>query len=405
MSAENLAYVMYTSGSTGQPKGVSVMHRGVVRLIRDTDYVKLEPSDRIAQASNSAFDGSTFEIWGSLLNGARVVIIRREVAISPDEFGAEIEKQGLTVLFLTTALFNQIARRIPEAFASLRYVLFGGEAVDPQWVREVLAKGAPGHLLHVYGPTENTTFSSWFPVRDVPDSTHTVPIGKPIMNTQAYVFDQRLQPVPIGVIGELYVGGDGLMRGYLNEPALTAEKLIPHPHSTRAGERLYRTGDLVRLLSDGSIEFVGRADSQVKIRGFRIELGEIEAVLSRHAAVREAVVVVQTVNDDKRLVAYVVGDESLESGELRQYLKGVLPEYMVPQVLVQLERLPLTANGKVDRRALAAVEHVREETEQIVEVQTPVEEVLVGIWSEVLGLVRVGREENFFELGGHSLLA
>src|SRR6185503_17232411 len=181
VAAENLAYVMYTSGSTGRPKGVSITHRNVVRLIRDTDYVKLEPSDRIAQAANSAFDASTFEIWGSLLNGARVVIIGREVAISPDEFGAEIDKQGITVLFLTTALFNQIARRIPAAFASLRYVLFGGEAVDPQWVREVLAKGAPGHLLHVYGPTENTTFSTWFPVHDVPGSTYTVPIGKPIM--------------------------------------------------------------------------------------------------------------------------------------------------------------------------------------------------------------------------------
>ncbi|HEX2269401.1 MAG TPA: amino acid adenylation domain-containing protein, partial [Pyrinomonadaceae bacterium] len=412
LGPENLAYVMYTSGSTGRPKGVSITHRNVVRLVRDTDYVTLEPSDRIAQASNSAFDASTFEIWGSLLNGARLVIIRREVAISPDEFAAELEKQGITVLFLTTALFNQIARRIPEAFASLRYVLFGGEAVDPQWVREVLAKGAPGQLLHVYGPTENTTFSSWFPVSNVPGSTHTVPIGKPIMNTQAYVLDQRLQPVPIGVVGELYVGGDGLMRGYLNEPALTAEKLIPHPHSSRAGERLYRTGDLARLLSDGSIEFIGRADSQVKIRGFRIEPDEVAAVLREQGGIEDCLVLVKrSPAGDRQLVAYCAtnghGGNGVESAtQLRKQLQQKLPEYMVPAQFVMMDHLPLTPNGKVDRQMLAALETIEPETEtEFIPAKTPVEELLANIFANVLHVESVGANDDFFELGGHSLLA
>src|SRR6185295_7396935 len=205
----------------------------------------------------------------------------------------------------------------------------------------------------------------------------TVPIGKPIANTTVYILDGQQRVVPVGVYGEIYAGGDGLARGYLNGPELTAEKFVPHPFSARGGERLYRTGDVGRWLQDGSIEFLGRVDEQVKLRGFRIELGEVEAVLVQHPAVREAVVVIKEYGPgDERLVAYVVGEESLQSGELRQYLKGVLPEYMVPQVLVQLERLPLTFNGKVDRRALPAVEHARAETEQIVPAQTPVEEML-----------------------------
>src|SRR5215213_4758559 len=256
----------------------------------------------------------------------------------------------------------------------------------------------------MYGITETTVHVTVREVTkaDVEQQAGSV-IGRALADLQLYVLDSRMKPVPVGVAGEVYVGGAGLARGYLNRPALTAEKFVPHPFSEREGERLYRTGDVGKWLHDGGLEYLGRLDEQVKLRGFRIELGEIEAVLSRHEAVREAVVVVQRVNDDQRLVAYVVGEESLKSGALRQYLKSVLPEYMVPQVLVQLERLPLTENGKVDRRALPAVEHVREETE-LVEAQTPVEEVLTGIWSEVLG-VPVGVADDFFELGGHSLLA
>ncbi|MEN3328617.1 MAG: hypothetical protein V7638_3424, partial [Acidobacteriota bacterium] len=408
---DNLAYVMYTSGSTGRPKGVGITHRSVVRLVRDTDYVKLTSSDRVGQAANPAFDAATFEIWGSLLNGARLVIIRREVTISPEEFAWEIDNQGLTVLFLTTALFNQIARRIPEAFAALKYLLFGGEAVDPQWVREVLAKGAPQHLLHVYGPTENTTFSSWFPVVEVPASAVTVPIGRPIMNTQAYVLDRKLQPVPIGVIGDLYVGGDGLMRGYLNEPALTAESLIPHPHSSQAGERLYRTGDLVRLLSDGSIEFAGRADSQVKIRGFRIEPNEIAAVLREERGIEDTVVLVRrSPTGDQQLVAYCATNGATGNGAdatlLRKQLQEKLPEYMVPSQFVLMDHLPLTPNGKVDRETLAALATAEPESEsEFIPAKTPVEELLTHIFASILDVDSIGANDDFFQLGGHSLLA
>ena len=306
--ADNLAYVIYTSGSTGRPKGVCINHRAINRLVCDTNYIELSASDRVAQASTASFDAATFEIWGALLHGAQLNIIARDTAISPQEFAAHLKEQGISVLFLTPALFNQIAGVRPEAFGSLRCLLIGGDALDPKWVREALSKGAPQRLLNAYGPTENTTFSTWHAVGEVAAETLTIPIGGPIMNTQAYVLDGELQPVPVGVAGELCLGGDGLMRGYLNRPALTAEKLVPHPFSTEPGARLYRTGDLVRFLPGGPIEFLGRIDRQVKVRGFRIELGEIETAIVEHPAVRECVVLAREDQPgDRRLVAYVVG--------------------------------------------------------------------------------------------------
>ncbi|MEH2221001.1 MAG: amino acid adenylation domain-containing protein [Nostoc sp.] len=305
--ADNLAYVIYTSGSTGKPKGVAVTHRAVNRLVSNTNYINIEPKDVIAQAANYAFDAATFEIWGALLHGARLVGVSKDLALSPTDFAAFMRSQRISVLFLTTALFNQIAQEVPSAFNSLRHLLFGGEAVDPKWVKEVLNNGAPQRLLHVYGPTENTTFTSWYLVQDVPESATTIPIGRPIANTQIYVLDSQLQPVGIGVPGELYIGGDGLAREYLNRPELTQEKLIPNPFSSQPGDRLYKTGDKVRYLSDGNIEFLGRIDYQVKIRGFRIELGEIETVLSQHPLLQESVVLVrEDTPGDKRLVAYLV---------------------------------------------------------------------------------------------------
>src|SRR6185369_12068875 len=301
-------------------------------------------------------------------------------------------------------LFHLMVEEQGSALSGVRRLLAGGDVLAGEQVRKYLAQMGPeDRLINGYGPTENTTFTCCHVMERDSRWAGTVPIGKPIANTTVYILDQQQRPVPVGVYGEIYAGGDGLARGYLHGAELTAEKFVPHPFSESGGERLYRTGDVGRWLRDGSIEFLGRVDHQVKLRGFRIELGEIEAVLVQHPAVREAVAVIQTVNDDERLVAYVVGEESLESGALRQYLKDVLPEYMAPQVFVQLERLPLTANGKVDRRALPAVEQAREETELVL-AQTPVEEMLVGIWSEVLG-VPVGVEDDFFELGGHSLLA
>ncbi|MDX6695902.1 MAG: hypothetical protein QOF02_3505, partial [Blastocatellia bacterium] len=405
---DNLAYVIYTSGSTGRPKGVAVTHQAIKRLICNTDYVQLDSSSRIAQVSNFSFDAATFELWGVMLEGGCLVGISKEVALSPQSFASALREQAVTELFLTTALFNQIASEAPAGFASLRDLLFGGELVDARWVREVLRKGAPARLLHVYGPTETTTFATWQLVEEVDRDAATVPIGGPLANTTLYVLDNHYQPVPIGVAGQLYIGGDGLARGYFARPELTAEKFIPHPYSTTEGARLYSTGDRVRYLSDGSIEFLGRADQQVKVRGFRIELGEIETMLSTHPSVREAVVMArEDQRGDRRVVAYVTAkpDDSISIQELRLYLQQRLPDYMVPSAFVQLEHWPYTPSGKIDRRALPAPALSETAAEEHIGPRTQTEEVLAHIWAEVLKLERVSVTVNFFELGGHSLLA
>lgn len=417
VTSDNLAYVIYTSGSTGKPKGVAILHKAVNRLVCNTNYIKIDSADKIAQVSNTSFDAATFEIWGALLYGAQLVGISRDVLLSPHDFALQLQQQGITVLFLTTALFQQIIRDVPQAFASLRYLLFGGEAVDARWVRKVLKKGAPQQLIHVYGPTEGTTFSSFYQVQDVSEEATSIPIGCPIANTQIYLLDEQLQPVPIGISGELYISGDGLARGYLNRPELTSQRFIPRAPikgaptmGAQPGTRLYKTGDLARYRADGNIEFLGRIDNQVKIRGFRIELGEIESVLNQHPAVREAVVMVQQdVPDDKHLVAYIVFNEQVnnpKSSELRQYLSEKLPQYMVPSAYVMLDSLPLTPNGKVNRRLLPEVDTFNLDAEQnYVAPGTGIEEELARIWRQILGKQQVGIYDNFFELGGHSLLA
>ncbi|MCB0212662.1 MAG: amino acid adenylation domain-containing protein, partial [Anaerolineae bacterium] len=307
------AYVMYTSGSTGKAKGVTIPHRAINRLVFNTNYIDLTAADRIAQASNASFDAATFEIWGALLHGATLVGVPREVTLVPQQFAAYLRRQRISILFLTTALFNQIVQAVPDAFQSLRCLLFGGEAVDPVSVRTVLQNGAPEVLLHVYGPTESTTFTSWYRVENVSKNAITVPIGRPISNTQVYLLDRNLQPVPVGVPGELFIGGDGLALGYHNRPELTAEKFVPNPFGEGC---LYKTGDLGRYRPDGNIEFLGRIDHQVKLRGFRIELGEIETTLTDHPHVQEAVVVMREEQPgDKRLVAYLVPSDVSETAQ------------------------------------------------------------------------------------------
>ncbi|HEV2150668.1 MAG TPA: amino acid adenylation domain-containing protein, partial [Longimicrobiaceae bacterium] len=401
---QHLAYVVYTSGSTGKPKGIAVPHRGVVRLVKESDYVRLTPGDRVAQASNASFDAATFEVWGALLNGAALVGVDRDTMLAPSRFVSFLREERITTLFLTTALFNQVVREVPEGFRTLTHLLFGGEAVDPSAVRACLAAGAPERLLHVYGPTESTTFASWHRVERVGEDAGTVPIGRGIANTTLYVLDRGGEPVPEGVPGELYVGGDGVARGYLNRPGLTAERFLPDPFGGEPGARLYRTGDRVRW-TEGEIEFLGRVDFQVKIRGFRIEPGEIEGVLLGHPGVRDAVVLAPEDGGERRLVGYVVPREGAELGAegVREYLRQRLPEYMVPASVVVLDAMPLNANGKVDRRALPKPE--RASGEGYVPPRTPVQEVLAGIWADVLGAGRVGAADDFFALGGHSLLA
>jgi len=315
---EALAHVIYTSGSTGRPKGVALSHRAVVRMVRETNYVHLEPGDRMAQISTINFDAATWEIWGALLNGAAVVIIPREVVLSPPAFAAVLREQRITTMILTSALFSRMSREEPDAFAGLRELLTGGEVVEPAAARRVLAGRPPQRLLNNYGPTECTTYSSFYQIRSVPPGAASIPIGLPLANTTLHVLDRWMEPVPLGVAGELFIGGDGVAWGYWQRPELTAERFVPAPGEP-AGGRLYRSGDLVRRLADGTLDYLSRLDHQVKIRGFRIELGEIEARLGEHPAMLQTVVLArEDVPGDKRLVAYVVqnpGYEAQESGE------------------------------------------------------------------------------------------
>jgi amino acid adenylation domain-containing protein len=395
------AYIIYTSGSTGTPKGVVITHRAINRLVLNTDYAQLTSADVVAQASTAAFDAATFEIWGALLNGATLVIIPRDDLLSPRNLAAAIERHRISALFLTTALFNLLARENSAVFHGITHLLFGGEASDPACVRAVLQAGPPANLLHMYGPTETTTFATWHRVTEVPADAVTIPIGRPIANTTAYILDPRLNPAPTGVPGELYIGGDGVALGYLNSPELNTEKFIRAPFDPEA--RLYRTGDLARWNADGNIEFIGRIDQQVKIRGFRIEPGEIEAVLRRYPAVRDCSVLArEDTPGEKRLVAYIAGGATETA--LREHLRTKLPEYMVPAAFVALDTLPLTPNGKLDRKALPAPDYSNK-TDEHAPAQTPLEKTLAAAWQKILHIPEPGLLDNFFQLGGHSLLA
>jgi aspartate racemase len=406
-TAENLAYVIYTSGSTGEPKGTTIPHRGVVRLVRGQNYSEFDSRRRFLMLASTSFDASTFELWGPLLSGAMCVIFPERL---PDFESMEkvIRRHGVTCLWLTAGLFNQIIDFRPSVLETVTRVLTGGEALSVPHVKKAMALLPALRLTNGYGPTECTTFTTTYPIRKgetFPSSS--VPIGRPLANTRCYLLDAQLQPVPVGVPAELYVGGDGLACGYLNRPELTAERFVTDPFSQGSKARLYRTGDRCRWLPDGNIEFLGRLDDQVKIRGFRIELGEIESVLAGLPGVREAVVVAREDGPgDKRLLAYVTAKEGELPNvpELRGLLQAKLPEYMVPSAFVIVDRFPLTPNGKVDRKALPRPGPVRATT-KFVPPGTPTEVALARIWGEVLGLKQVGLHDNFFEVGGHSLLA
>ena len=405
VGAEATAYVMYTSGSTGTPKGVIVPHRAISRLVINNGYVQLRVDDRVAFAANPAFDASTLEVWGPLLNGGCIVIIDFETVLIPERFAHELRAQEVTFLWLTSALFDQCASALNGVFEQLRYLMVGGDVLNSVTIGNVRRFNPPQHLLNGYGPTETTTFALTYEIIDAPDGK-SIPIGRPISNTRAYILDVFGEPVPVGVAGELYIGGAGVARGYLNRPELTAERFIASPFVE--GDRLYKTGDMVRYLADGNIEYLGRNDFQVKIRGFRVELGEIEARLAAHASVRDVVVVaLDDVPGEKCLVAYyTVHDGAVVSAEqLRTHVQATLPEYMVPAAYVVMDALPLTSNGKVDRKALPSPDGDAYVARAYEEPVGHVEQTLAHMWRQLLKLDRVGRHDHFFELGGHSLLA
>nr|WP_245399203.1 non-ribosomal peptide synthetase [Pseudomonas syringae] len=405
VSSESAAYIMYTSGSTGTPKGVLVPHRAISRLVINNGYANFTAQDRVAFASNPAFDASTLDVWAPLLNGSCVVVVDQDTLLSLPEFRALLLEHSVSVLWMTAGLFHQYASGLYDAFAQLRYLIVGGDVLDPHVIAQVLEHGAPQHLLNGYGPTEATTFSATHEINTVGEGS--IPIGKPLANTRLYVLDARQQPVPTGVAGELYIGGDGVALGYLNRADLTEQMFVRDPFSTDPQARLYRTGDLACWRADGTLEYLGRNDNQVKIRGFRIEPGEIELKLASHTAVKDAVVMArEDVPGDKRLVAYfTASDTEVDLEALRAHLHAQLPDYMVPSAYVQLDTLPLTPNGKLDRKALPAPDQQALVSRGYEAPQGAIETALAQIWQDVLQIERVGRHDHFFELGGHSLLA
>ena len=406
-AANNLAYVSYTSGSTGRPKGVCVTHRGVVRLVKDNNFARFHADEVFLQFAPIAFDASTLEIWGPLLNGAQLVVFPPGLP-SMAELGEAIQKHKITTLWLTAGLFHQVVEEQLDSLKNVRQLLAGGDVLSVPHVARALDNLSGTQLINGYGPTENTTFTCCHRISAPLAGGRSIPIGRPIANTQVYILDKQLQPVPIGVPGELHAGGDGLARNYLNRPELTAERFIPHPLGGEPGACLYRTGDRARWLPDGSIEFLGRTDRQVKIRGFRIELEGIETVLGQLPAVKEAMAIVREDRPgEKRLVAYMVAARQPPPtpAELRQYLQQKLPDYMVPSAFVFLGAFPLNANGKVDREALPVPDSSRIATQSdIAAPRDAVETQLTALWEKELGVHPVGIRDNFFELGGHSLM-
>ena len=403
-TGNDLTYVIYTSGSTGTPKGVMVEQKSIVRLIKSTNYVKIGAEDNILSLSNFSFDGSVFDIFGALLNGATLHIPLKECFLDYDVLGETINHDKISIFFLTTALFNSLVDINFSRFDSLKQVLFGGERVSVSHVKQFKERYKQVNLVHVYGPTENTTFSSFYNVEDIEDDINTIPIGKGISNSTCYILNQddyKKSIPPVGVVGEIYVGGIGLSRGYLNNPEMTAEKFLPHPY--KSNEIIYKTGDLGRWLPDGSIEFIGRVDDQVKIRGHRIELGEIETILSNHPDLVSCIVIArETKNKDNELVAYYTS-KTKEIAPLKKYLEASLPDYMIPKYFLCLEALPLNSNGKVDKKQLPIPELDGSLEKEIVKPRNETEAKLVEIWKEILDFGQISITDDFFDLGGHSL--
>lgn len=413
----DLAYVIYTSGSTGNPKGVMVEHKSIIRLVKDVNYIEISPADRFVQSSSISFDAATFEIWGALLNGACLLGIEKDEFLDIDRFHSFLSRNHVTILWLTAGLLEKYALDKPEMFSKLKYLLAGGDVLNPKAISRVLhcPLGCPKHLLNGYGPTENTTFST---IYDIPksDNNSRIPIGKLISNTSGYVLDDNLRLLPLGVAGQLYVGGEGLARGYIGQHQLTEEKFIDNPYATniekrnKINDKLYKTGDIVRFTIDGNLDYIGRVDNQIKLRGFRIELNEIEYVFNQCEFVEQCVIQVHEQADrDKQLVAYVVAKAKMANDgniaeAVRKYAERKLPEFMVPSNILLVDKFPLTTNGKIDYRNLSALyQDKKPSTYNPPKTKNEIE--LASIWEEVLNIKLISKNDNFFRIGGNSLSA
>lgn len=403
-SPKDLAYLIYTSGTTGKPKGTLTTHENIVRVVKDTTYLQITPNDTVLSLSNYAFDGFTFDLFGALTNGARLVLPKEETILHVGDTVQLIQSEHVNIMFVTTALFNLLVDSSNEWMGGIRKVLFGGERASVDHVRRALKYLGTGKIVHVYGPTETTVFATFFPVDELPNDVTSIPIGRPVNDTSAYILGESNELQPFGAVGELCLGGSGLARGYLNHPDLTASKFVTHPFVE--GQRMYRTGDLARWLPDGNIDFVGRMDYQVKIRGHRIELGEIEHMLSLHNSVKESLVqAVKSETGDITLHAYVVTQsfETPDSDVLRSHLATMLPRYMIPSTFVCLDSFPLTTNGKIDLHRLPQYPVATTESRDGTLPRNDIEFRLADIWSDILGMNQIGVYDDFFAAGGHSL--
>ncbi|SDZ05676.1 fengycin family lipopeptide synthetase E [Evansella caseinilytica] len=399
-SPASLAYIMYTSGSTGRPKGVMVEHRNVIRLVQNTNYVTIHHQDRILFAGSVGFDAITFEIFSALLNGASTHVVPKHVLLDVCNFSQFLSEHKITKIFLTTALFNQLAQERPTMFSQVDQLFVGGEALSPKHINRVRHACPDLNLCNIYGPTENTTFSTFFPIEK--DYEQKIPIGKPIHHSTAYVLGQNRELLPVGIPGELHVGGDGVARGYVNRPEMTAERFIANPFI--ANERLYRTGDLVRWTNDGDLEYIGRLDHQVKINGYRIEPGEVQFHLCQHPDVKEGIVLAKTEGGKTSLYAYIVPANELDEMTLKDFLSERLPHYMLPARYSFLEEIPLTSNGKIDHKALSTP-LVKTTKARGNKPRGEVEKNVAEIWRNVLEVQDVARNDNFYEIGGDSIKA
>ncbi|WP_233230784.1 non-ribosomal peptide synthetase [Bacillus pumilus] len=398
VSPEDLANLTYTSGTTGKPKGNMVTHRNILRTVKQSNYLTIYQEDTVMSLSNYVFDAFMFDVFGALLNGAKLIVLPKDHILNMNELSGAIEKEKVSILMITTALFHLLIDMKKDSLKNVRKVLFGGERASVPHVMTALETVGEGKLVHMYGPSESTIFTTFYPVNHIEKQVLSIPIGKPVSQTAVYIVDEFGHMQPPGVAGELCVAGDGLVKGYYGQPELTSEKFVKNPF--RPGEAMYKTGDLARWLSNGEIEFIGRIDHQVKIRGQRIEFGEIEHQLLRHPQLKEAVVIAAP-NDT--LCAYFTAEGSVSLTDLREQAGRELPVYMMPAFFMQLDELPLTNNGKVDRRALPIPDLNEQGANEYISPQTETERLVAHIWEEVLEVPQIGKHDHFFECGGHSL--